>query len=78
MTFKITIIFTLQETREGPPKEIFKSTSASSDRDDEEINLNDHIINDNGEEFDSEALRKYQLERLRFIIKLIKPILNYY
>ncbi|CAB4487007.1 unnamed protein product [Rhizophagus irregularis] len=60
-----------KETREGPPKEIFKSTSASSDRDDEEINLNDHIINDNGEEFDSEALRKYQLERLRYYYAVV-------
>ncbi|GBB90207.1 hypothetical protein RclHR1_01710007 [Rhizophagus clarus] len=60
-----------KETREGPPKEIFKSASTSSDRDDEEINSNTHIDNDNGEEFDKEALRKYQLERLRYYYAVV-------
>ncbi|CAG8447148.1 8625_t:CDS:10 [Ambispora leptoticha] len=58
------------ESREGPPKEIFKSST--KDREDEDSS--DESSNDiNGEmndassnEFEEAALRKYQLERLKF------------
>ncbi|KAN0066088.1 pre-rRNA-processing protein esf1 [Thecaphora frezii] len=61
-----------QEDAEGPPKEIFKkkgkkSVADSDDSDDEEeINEKTIIQVDEGGEFDEEALRKYQLDRLRY------------
>ncbi|KAJ3411749.1 pre-rRNA-processing protein esf1 [Chytridiales sp. JEL 0842] len=46
-----------KEEREGPPAEIFKSNP----------NVDRPLIEtDDGEDFDEEALRKYQLERLRY------------
>lgn len=66
-----------REEMEGPPKEIFASRKAADDtaeqsdeeseaeEDDEDIKA--AIIKpDDGSEFDSQALRQYQLERLRY------------
>lgn len=52
-----------REEIEGPPSKIFKNRK----RDDEEINA--QTIYDVGgeDEYDKDALRKYQLERLRFV-----------
>lgn len=43
------------ETKAGPPKHIFKKQN------------NDDVEEDDGNEYDEDALRKYQLERLRFV-----------
>lgn len=50
-----------REEVEGPPKEIFKKTR----RDDNDLSLTNLIEEDDGDEYDEDALRKYQLERLR-------------
>lgn len=60
-----------REEREGPPKEIFKSTENDNDDEDsdEEVTektiIRDQVEEGMGEDFDQEALRKYQLERLK-------------
>lgn len=56
-----------REETEGPPKEIFRSTREEEFDSDEEINEKTIIKEDKGEEFDSSKLRKYQLERLRYV-----------
>lgn len=63
-----------REEIEGPPKEIFtndarfrsSSPSAASDVDDDEQIKKSILQADDGADFDSAALRKYQLERLRY------------
>ena len=52
-----------REENEGPPAEIFKKKK-SDDREDEVDEKNIYEIGD-GNEYDEDALRKYQLERLR-------------
>ena len=65
-----------REDREGPPKEIFEGKKGKknkkkkkSKRDDSDLSEDeddDPLVQvDDGEEFDVEKLRKYQLERLR-------------
>lgn len=66
-----------REEMEGPPKEIFaqragvedsdeeRSSEEESEQDDEDIKAS-IIKPDDGSEFDSQALRQYQLERLRY------------
>ncbi|KAI8958705.1 hypothetical protein F5Y11DRAFT_335371 [Daldinia sp. FL1419] len=68
-----------REELEGPPKEIFKKASESQDEesepdsedgsdneeDDEKIK-NDILQEGNDQDFDSDALRAYQLDRLRY------------
>ncbi len=61
-----------KEDLEGPPPEIFKGSKSRSNgaaddsSDDEEITAKTIIQVDEGGEFDEEALRKYQLDRLRY------------
>ncbi len=57
-----------KEDLEGPPPEIFKGkrSGAASDSEDEEITTKTIVQVDEGGEFDEEALRKYQLDRLRY------------
>lgn len=62
-----------REELEGPPKEIFandakaESENASEEEEDDEENIKKSILQaDDGADFDSAALRKYQLERLRY------------
>ena len=62
-----------REEMEGPPKEIFAANdkasedeSDSEEEEDEEDIKNSIIKPDDGSEFDSAALRQYQLERLRY------------
>lgn len=58
-----------KEDAEGPPREIFKGKSKAGfgqdDDDEEELDENAIVKVDEGGEFDEEALRKYQLDRLR-------------
>jgi NUC153 domain len=70
-----------REEMEGPPKEIFTtskdagktSDSESTDEDeDDEENIKSAILKpDDGSEFDSAALRRYQLERLRYFYAVL-------
>lgn len=65
-----------REEMEGPPREIFASTGDPADDNDEddeeddseaESKIKDSLLDpDTGAEFDSAALRQYQLDRLRY------------
>ena len=52
-----------REEKEGPPPEVFKKST----QDEEEINERTIYETGEGEDYDEEALRKYQLERLRYV-----------
>ncbi|KAA1116019.1 hypothetical protein PGTUg99_032628 [Puccinia graminis f. sp. tritici] len=60
-----------REDEEGPPAEIFKTSSSvpfsheDQDQDQELVEL------DNGAEFDDKALRQYQLDRLRYFYAIV-------
>ncbi|KAJ7492672.1 hypothetical protein FB451DRAFT_1336536 [Mycena latifolia] len=58
-----------REEKEGPPPEIFKKSSALE----EEEEVNEKNIYDVGDEndYDEDALRRYQLERLRYYYAII-------
>lgn len=72
-----------REETEGPPKEIFASSEKGQGEgdfdDDEEIDSDEEdekikqsiLKNDEGEEFNSTELRKYQLERLRYFYAIL-------
>ncbi|KIK70945.1 hypothetical protein GYMLUDRAFT_66154 [Collybiopsis luxurians FD-317 M1] len=57
-----------QEEQEGPPPEIFKRKEADED---EEVTERNIIQVGDENEFDEDALRKYQLERLRYYYAII-------
>ncbi|KAJ3473307.1 hypothetical protein NLG97_g10384 [Lecanicillium saksenae] len=62
-----------QEEIEGPPKELFKENKDNSDSDEEEDSdeedekIKKKLVQEgDDQDFDSDALRKYQLDRLRY------------
>jgi hypothetical protein len=72
-----------REEIEGPPKEIFASSKKNNkrnDSDEEELDSDEEeeeikqsmLKGDDGEEFNSTQLRRYQLDRLRYYYAIIK------
>ena len=57
-----------KEEKEGPPVELFRK----KDRKDGDEDINEKTIFETGEDadYDEDALRKYQLERLRYVLRL--------
>ncbi|KAH3671271.1 hypothetical protein OGAPHI_000494 [Ogataea philodendri] len=66
-----------QEEIEGPPKELFKSKKVESDSDDDdELDMakaaKKLYEEDDGTDYNSKALRLYQLQRLRYYYAIVK------
>ncbi|CAE6524310.1 unnamed protein product [Rhizoctonia solani] len=63
-----------KEEREGPPKELFKKgRGARADEvdSDEEVNEETIFTAQDGDDYDDDALRQYQLDRLRYYYAII-------
>ncbi|KAJ2827162.1 pre-rRNA-processing protein esf1, partial [Coemansia sp. 'formosensis'] len=64
-----------KEATEGPPRDIFAKPSKPSDSDDEEDEGEDDLVKeqlDDNEEFDQVALRKYEVEKMRYYFGVVE------
>ena len=69
-----------REEREGPPKEIFAANGVAAEEeeedsigsDDESVTAENIVKPDDGNEYNERALRRYQLERLRYNLLLFR------
>ncbi|KAJ1764689.1 pre-rRNA-processing protein esf1 [Coemansia sp. RSA 2526] len=60
-----------KEAVEGPPREIFNGTKADSDNSDDEVDLIKEQVKDDSE-LDQIALRKYELEKMRYYFAVVE------
>lgn len=54
-----------KEERDGPPAEVFKKKKPAED----DLDVKDIIADGQEDDFDEDALRKYQLDRMRYVLK---------
>ncbi|KAH7882945.1 hypothetical protein F5I97DRAFT_1930559 [Phlebopus sp. FC_14] len=59
-----------REEKEGPPPEVFKKKKNAEDN--EEVNAKTIYETGTGEDYDEDALRTYQLERLRYYYAIVE------